>query len=222
MATKSAAKSKKPASSRPTVAPEGVEADKAPDGSSQGEANALSATVAKLRIEYWPVGRLNPYEKNPRKNDAAVDRMTASIKEFGFSIPILARSKTGLICDGHLRYKAAVKLGMAEVPVIPCDGWTDAQFKAFRLMANRSVNWAEFDPDLLAMEFLDLQTMDFDLSMTGFDALEISGYLNSAVAGLTDEDAVPEVPKVPVSRTGDLWILGPRAICPHCGTDNDA
>ena len=100
-------------------------------------------------VEMWPIDRLIPYARNPRKNDTAVDRMAASIQEFGFKIPVLARSN-GEVVDGHLRLKAARKLGMTEVPVILCDEWTEAQVKAFRLMVNRSVDWAEWDEELLA------------------------------------------------------------------------
>src|SRR5579863_2239392 len=92
----------------------------------------------ELVIEYWPVERLKPYERNPRKNDKAVERIRASIREFGFAVPILAKSD-GEVINGHLRLKGAVAEQMAEVPVIPCDGWTEAQVRAFRLMVNRSV-----------------------------------------------------------------------------------
>src|ERR1700722_8268805 len=98
------------------------------------------------RIESWPIDRLIAYERNPRKNDAAVDRMMASIREYGFKIPVLARSD-GEVVDGHLRLKAAKKLGITEVPVILCDEWTEAQVKAFRLMVNRSVTWADWDEE---------------------------------------------------------------------------
>ena len=100
------------------------------------------------QIELWPIDKLVAYANNPRKNDAAVDRMAASIREFGFKIPILARG-SGEIVDGHLRWKAARKLGITEVPVILCDEWTEAQVKAFRLMVNRSVAWADWDEELL-------------------------------------------------------------------------
>src|SRR5438874_10286320 len=92
-------------------------------------------------IELWPIERLREYIRNPRKNDAAVDRMCASIREYGFKIPCLARSD-GEVIDGHLRLKAAKRLGITEVPVMLCDEWTPAQVKAFRLMVNRSVGWA--------------------------------------------------------------------------------
>src|ERR1700730_13108919 len=102
-------------------------------------------------IQTWPIERFVPYARNPRKNDSAVDRMCASIREFGFKIPVLARSD-GEVVDGHLRLKAARKLGITEVPVMLGDEWTDAQVKAFRLMVNRSVAWADWDEELLALE----------------------------------------------------------------------
>jgi hypothetical protein len=129
-----------------------------------------------LKIEYWPIDRLQPYERNPRRNDKAVGQMVASIKEYGFTIPILAKSD-GLVIDGHLRLKAAIQMKLAEVPVIPCDIWTEAQVKAFRLMVNRSVAWADWDMDALALEFGDLKALDFDLTMTGFALTEVDGYV---------------------------------------------
>ncbi len=129
--------------------------------------------IKHLKIVYWPIEKLKAYERNPRKNDAAVERMCASIREFGFAVPVLARS-SGEVVDGHLRLKAAKKLGMGEVPVIVCDGWTEAQVKAFRLMVNRSVTWAEWDMPQLAQEFSDLKAMGFDLSQTGFEGFEIN------------------------------------------------
>jgi hypothetical protein len=98
----------------------------------------MLSEAAAHRIEIWKTYRLVFYAKNPRKNDAAVDRMVASIQEYGFKIPVLARS-SGEVVDGHLRLKAAKKLGITEIPVILCDEWTEAQVKAFRLMVNRSV-----------------------------------------------------------------------------------
>jgi DNA modification methylase len=172
---------------------------------------ALIPELQRLRVEYWPIERLKPYERNPRKNDKAVDRIRGSIREFGFAVPILAKLD-GEIVDGHLRLKGAVAEQMTEVPVIPCDGWTDAQVRAFRLMVNRSVTWADFDEDLLALELQALQEADFDLSLTGFDVGEIDGLL-----ALDDEEkanAAPPLPESPVSRPGDLWVLGPhRVLC---------
>ena len=156
----------------------------------------------------WPIERFVEYVRNPRKNDAAVDRMCASIREFGFKIPCLVRSD-GEVVDGHLRLKAARKLGITEIPVILCDEWTAAQVKAFRLMVNRSVTWADWDEELLSLELQEIQDSDFDLSLTGFDPGEIDGLL-----ALEDEEAAnaaPPLPESPVSRVGDLWLLGPIA-----------
>src|ERR1700735_900214 len=105
----------------------------------------LSPTMA---IEYWAIERLVFYARNPRKNDAAVDRMCSSIREFGFKIPVLARSD-GEVVDGHLRLKAARKLrswpggDTTVIPVILCDEWSEQQVRAFRLLVNRSVGWAD-------------------------------------------------------------------------------
>src|SRR5215469_18870896 len=129
-----------------------------------------------LEIQTWHIDKLVFYARNPRKNDAAVDRMCGSIREFGFKIPVLARSN-GEVVDGHLRLKAARKLGIGEVPVILCDEWTPAQVRAFRLMVNRSVTWAGWDEELLALELQEIQESDFDLDLTGFDPGEIDGLL---------------------------------------------
>jgi hypothetical protein len=109
--------------------------------------------------------------------------MVASIREFGFKIPVLARSTDGDVVDGHLRLKAGAVLQLEEVPVIPCDDWTEAQIKAFRLMVNRSVTWADWDEDLLKLELGDLKAMDFDLSLTGFDEGELAAFLAGVSAG---------------------------------------
>ena len=133
----------------------------------------VSATVAQ-QIDQWPIDRLVFYARNPRKNDAAVDRMCGSIREFGFKIPVLARSD-GEVVDGHLRLKAARNLGMTEIPVLLCDEWTPQQVKAFRLMVNRSGTWADWDEELLSLELQELSAADFDLTLTGFDLGEIDG-----------------------------------------------
>ena len=117
------------------------------------ESPAISSARQRLRVKYWPVEKLKRYEGNPRRNDNVVDRMRASIREYGFAVPILAKSD-GEVIDGDLRLKGAIAEKMREVPVVPCDEWTPAQVKAFRLMVNRSVTWAEWDSDLLGLELL--------------------------------------------------------------------
>lgn len=126
-----------------------------------------------LIFENWPIERLVFYARNPRKNDHAVDKVAAAIREFGFRVPICAKSD-GTIVDGHLRLKAAKKLGLAEVPVVLADDMTEAQIKAFRLSVNKMAELAEWDTELLRLEFLDLEGEGFDLELTGFDADEIA------------------------------------------------
>jgi DNA modification methylase len=172
--------------------------------------------LSEITFEYWPTERLIPYSRNPRKNDHAVEQMAGAIRDFGFRIPIIAKS-TGEICDGHLRYKAALRLGLEKVPVILADDLTETQLKAFRILANRSATWAEWDEDLLRLELEELQEADFDLALTGFDAdelLEIMAGEETTTEGHTDEDAAPEVPITPVSKPGDVWICGQhRLLC---------
>ncbi len=145
-----------------------------------------------------------------------MDRVAAVILEFGFKVPIIAQSD-GLVVDGHLRLKAALKLGLTEVPVVLADDLTDIQIKAFRLSVNKSAEWAEWDDDLLRLEFADLNLDGFDLSLTGFDDVDIDRYLAAApTAGLTDPDAVPEVPANPVTKLGDVWLLGAHWECTDC------
>ena len=130
----------------------------------------MSVAAKVDQIEMWPIDKLVMYARNPRKNDAAVDRMCASIREFGFKIPVLARSD-GTVVDGHLRIKAARKLGSwpggdtTGIPVMLCDEWTEAQVKAFRLLVNRSVTWADWDDELLSLELQELAAADFDLAL---------------------------------------------------------
>ena len=165
-----------------------------------------------MNILHWPIEKLVPYGRNPRKHTHAVNRMVASIQEYGFKIPILARSN-GEVVDGHLRLKAAQQLGMSELPVILCDEWSEAQVKAFRLMVNRSATWAEWDMELVALEMKDLRALDFDLDLTGFDPVEIDDFL-------LGDDVVPAEEEIPapcaetVTQLGDRWGCGPhRVLC---------
>jgi hypothetical protein len=114
---------------------------------------------------------------------------------------------------GHLRLKAARKLRIDQVPVILCDEWAPAQVKAFRLMVNRSVNWATWDDELLALELQEFSEADFDLSLTGFDPGEIDALLLDREEE-EKANAAPPLPENPVSRPGDLWLCGPhRVLC---------
>lgn len=188
-------------------------------------------TTSELTLEHWPIGRLIDYARNPRRNDHVVDRMAAAIVEFGFRIPIVARSN-GDVVDGHLRLKAARKLGLASVPVVLADALTDTQIKAFRLLANRSVTWADWDDDLLALELAEISEAGFDLDLTGFTTDEIERLLDQIEdtepaaeeeaeiqeADADEDDTTP--PRVAVSRPGDLWQLGEHRLM--CGDATDS
>jgi len=174
-----------------------------------------------LIFETWPIERCIGYARNPRKNDHAVDKVASAIREFGFRVPIVAKSD-GTVVDGHLRLKAAAKLGLTEVPVILADDLTDAQIKAFRLSVNKVSEFAEWDVELLKLEFADLDASGFDLTLTGFDLGEIADFLAEPTEGLTDEDAVPDAPEVPVTVEGDVWLLGRHRLMCGDSTSIDA
>jgi hypothetical protein len=126
----------------------------------------------KHQVEMWPVESLAPYERNPRKNDHAVAKMAEFIDRFGFRIPVLARSN-GEIVDGHLRYKAALYLGMEEVPVQRCDDMSEAEIRAFRIAVNKAAELADWDLDLLEVEFEAINAEGFSIEFAGFDTNEI-------------------------------------------------
>jgi DNA modification methylase len=176
------------------------------------------AVAQQLIVEQWPIERLIEYARNPRRNDDQVPKMLAAIHEFGFRIPIVAKSD-GLVVDGHLRLKAARAMGMTSVPVALADNLSDAQIKAFRLLANRSATWAEFDPDLLRIEMGDLSQLGFDLDLTGFGRDELAELLADRTEGLTDPDEAPDVPTTPVTVLGDVWVLGNHRLV--CGDSTD-
>jgi DNA modification methylase len=161
-----------------------------------------------------PVETLVPYARNPRNNTAAIDAVKASITEFGFRQPIVVDEKMVVIV-GHTRLEAAKALGLKMVPVHVAEGLSPAQAKAYRLMDNRSHENAQWDNELLRLEFGDLKLDGFDLDLTGFDGEELDKLLGAEQLDvLTDPDEAPEVPSQPVSRPGDLWILGDhRVLC---------
>ena len=176
-----------------------------------------------LKVEQWPIDRLTPYARNPRRNEHAVPKMASLIKEFGFKVPVVARSD-GSVVDGHLRLRAAQYLGMETVPVVLADEWTEAQVKAFRIAVNKSAELAEWDPALLALEIEDLKELDFDLELTGFELPELDEILSAGeqagTEGQTDPDAVPEAQEAVVTREGDVWLLGRHRLM--CGDSTDA
>lgn len=175
------------------------------------------------KIEQWSVEKLVPYSRNSRTHsDAQVAQIAASIKEWGWTTPILA-DPDGQVIAGHGRLMAARKLGMTEVPVIVAAGWTDAQKRAYIIADNKLALNAGWDEALLALEFEDLQALEFDLELTGFSDEEIKALMPEEVpAALTDEDAVPEVPVDPVTRLGDVWLLGKHRVMCGDSTSIDA
>ena len=162
------------------------------------------------------VASLIPYARNSRTHsDAQVGKIAASIREFGFLNPIIVDGANGIIA-GHGRVMAAQKLGLATLPVIEAAHLTDAQRRAYVLTDNRTALDAGWDNDLLKIELQDLQADGFDLALTGFEIDEISGFLVDPTEGLTDEDAVPDAPEVPVTVEGDVWLLGAEFECTEC------
>jgi DNA modification methylase len=162
------------------------------------------------RIEHWPLDKLIPFARNPRTHsDAQVAQIAASIAEFGFNNPILVDRKAGILV-GHGRLLAARKLGLTEVPVIVLDHLSDSQKRAYIIADNKLAENAGWDETLLRIELAALQQEDFDLSLTGFDDVDLARLLaeQDAAQGLTDEDAVPELSQTSVPMTGDLWTLG--------------
>lgn len=151
----------------------------------------------QLQVETVAVADLVPYANNPRKNDDQVPRMVGLIKKFGFRVPLLVRGTR--IVDGHLRLKAALAMGMATVPVIDIGEMPDAEERALRIVLNKSVEWAKWDETLLSKEMRDIMGDGLDLSLTGFDALDI-GRLVKKVVG---EPMVFATPGAPVTKNKD-------------------
>jgi ParB-like chromosome segregation protein Spo0J len=141
-----------------------------------------------VKIEQWDIDRVRPYEKNPRRNDKAVQAVADSIREFGFRQPIVVDSD-GVIVVGHTRYKAALKLGLKTVPVHVAADLTPQQARAYRLADNRTAENAEWDVDLLPIELGELRDGGFDLKLMGFSDKELAEYLREFDTDLEDGDA---------------------------------
>ncbi len=168
------------------------------------------------------VASLVPYARNSRTHSAAqVDKIAASIREFGFLNPIIVDGQNGIIA-GHGRVMAAQKLGLESLPVIEASHLTEAQRRAYVIADNRLALDAGWDNDLLKIELQDLDAQGFDLTLTGFEVGEIDGFLAEPTEGLTDEDAVPESPAVPVTVEGDVWVLGRHRLMCGDSTSIDA
>ncbi len=163
-----------------------------------------------MQIEYLNIDEVIPYENNPRNNDGeAVDRVATSIKEYGFKSPIIV-DKDNVIIAGHTRYKAAKKLNLDTVPVIKANDLTPAQIRAYRLADNRTSEYATWNNELLSIELEELQDLDFDLELTGFEEWELDNLLNPVSDNdlqdfFVDKEEKKKEPK--------------KIKCPHCGEE---
>jgi DNA modification methylase len=175
------------------------------------------------KVERRPISDLIPYARNSRTHsDAQVAQIAASIREWGWTMPILI-DETGSIIAGHGRVMAAQKLGIKHVPCMTATGWSEAKRRAYVIADNKLALNAGWDDEMLRAEFSELRDLDFDLSLTGFDEAEIGALFPTGVTeGLTDEDAVPEAPEQPVTVEGDVWLLGRHRLMCGDSTSIDA
>ena len=175
-----------------------------------------------MNIVNFKVEELIPYINNPRNNNDAVDKVAASIKEFGFKVPIII-NKDNVIVTGHTRLKAAKKLGIEEVPCIIADDLTDAQIKAFRIADNKVSEYAEWDEDLLKVELEQLEEMDFDLDELNIDYSDFDLDIGEDIEEIEPEEVeVPEAPEEPKAKLGDIYQLGNhRLMCGDSTSEED-
>lgn len=162
-----------------------------------------------MQIEYLKTEEIVPYANNPRNNDGeAVDRVAASIMEYGFKSPIII-DNDNVIIAGHTRYKAAKKLNLDNVPVIKATDLTPAQIKAYRIADNKVAEYSSWDNELLSIELEGLQEFDFDLDLTGFEDFEIEELLSdNEEPEVEDDNYEIEIPAEPNAKVGDLYKLG--------------
>jgi DNA modification methylase len=167
-----------------------------------------------MLVEMRNVAQIKPYPHNPRRNDHAVAAVAAAIREFGFRQPLVL-DEDSVIVVGSTRYKAALQLGLEEVPIHVATGLSPQQVRAYRIADNKLGELAEWDDTLLVRELMALQKMDFDLDLVGFSSEELQELFQAEVEpGLIDPDDVPQPPDEPVTRPGDLWQLGEhRLLC---------
>ena len=186
------------------------------DGKSETE-----ASTEMLHIEYWPTDRLIPYARNARTHsEAQIAEIAGSIRAFGFANPILVSEDSDVIA-GHGRLAAARLLRLSEVPVIVLHGRSEMERRQLVLADNRIAMNAGWDAEMLSFELKDLSALGADLSVLGFDKKELAAALAPDTGeGLTDEDDIPELVEKPVSRIGDVWLLGSHRVA--CGDSTDA
>lgn len=171
--------------------------------------------MSKLQIEYRTTASLTPYARNSRTHsEQQIAQIAASIKEFGFTNPILV-GEDGVLIAGHGRLLAAQKLALDAVPTITLSGLTEAQRRALVIADNRIAMNSGWDTEMLRVELGDLQIADFDMALLGFSASELDALLApKGIEGNTDPDETPPVPETPVAVPGDVWVLGRhRLVC---------
>ena len=185
-----------------------------------GEISGLAAPSWPAdQIERCPIAGLIPYARNSRTHtDDQVAQIAASIREWGWTIPVLVDEEGGIIA-GHARVMAARKLGIDAVPCMVADGWSEAKKRAYIIADNKLALNAGWDEAALALELSEIAALDFDAMLTGFTEKEIVA-LSVGNPGLTDPDEVPEVPAEPISNAGDLWLLGNHRLL--CGDSTSA
>jgi DNA modification methylase len=172
-------------------------------------------------VERWPIERLIPYANNARLHTAAdLDKIAASIRKWGWTMPVLA-DENGELLAGCARVAAAAKDGRTSVPVVVARGWSDEEKRAYRLADNQLAARASWDPEQLSKELRDLKFAEFDLGLIGFEPDQLEQFLGDLGSNSrTDPDSVPELPDRPVTRAGDLWLLGDHRI--GCGDSTGA
>ena len=172
------------------------------------------------RVERRTVASLVPYARNSRTHsDEQVAQIAASIREWGWTVPILVDPE-GMIIAGHGRVMAARKLGLTDVPVMVATGWSDAQKRAYVLADNQLASNAGWDASLLSLEMKDLQLEGYNLDLIGFSDKVLADLLADPTDGNTDPDDIPEAPAIPTSVLGDVWVLGKHRII--CGSSTEA
>jgi hypothetical protein len=172
-------------------------------------------------VERWPIERLIPYANNARlHSEADLDKIAGAILKWGWTMPVLA-DEEGVLLVGHLRIGAAAKLGLKSIPVIVARGWSEEEKRAYRLADNQLAARASWDFEQLQNELQELGFTGFDVGLIGFEPDQLETLLAGlGSSGLTDPDSIPEVPDQPVSRLGDIWLLGNHRV--GCGDSTSA
>jgi ParB-like chromosome segregation protein Spo0J len=165
------------------------------------------------RIEHWPIERLLPYANNARiHSETDIDKVADSMRRFGWTNPALVDENGELIC-GHGRVRAATKLGWTSIPVIVARGWSEEEKRAYRLADNQLAARGSWDLELLRTELAEIASGAFELGLIGFEPDQLERILDGLrSSGLTDPDSVPAAPDQPVSRPGDVWVMGDHRI----------